>query len=281
LANPQGVAVLLGNGDGTFQPAVYYYNAAANSVLVEDFNGDGRDDLLIANADPNNPGITVLLGAPPTLTLSGAGNAASLAPDSPLVPGSLAVVYGTFASSPSPAVQIGGMTAPMLSESNGMATFQVPWELAGQSQAGLTITANGQTSAPQQVNLSPFAPGIFSVNGEAAIYDSSNHLVDASNPAIPGSTVLQIYCTGLGAVSNAPATGLPAPGNPPATTTVTPNVIIGLSSATVLFSGLVPGSVGMYQVNALVPPSVLTGVAVPVTISWEGTRSNAPTIAVQ
>ena len=283
VANPKGVAVLAGNGDGTFQAPVFY-GAGSSSVVVADFNGDGCSDLLVANT--NSPGFSVLLGS----ATPAVANAASLTVGSPLSPGSLAVVYGTFADSPSTAsglaIRFGnGLTAPILAVSNGKATFEVPWELAGQSQTTLALTVNGRTSAAQTVMLSSFAPGIFTVSGDgtgqAAIYDSSNRLVDAYNPAVAGSTIVQIYCTGLGAVSGPPATGFPAQSNPLSSTITTPNVTIGLENATVLFSGLVPGLVGVYQVNAVVPSFVSMGVAVPVTISWEGITSNAPTIAVQ
>lgn len=116
--------------------------------------------------------------------------------------------------------------------------------------------------------------GIFAVNGngsgQGAILDASYELVDASNPATAGSTIVLIYCTGLGAVSNQPATGAPAPDGPLAWTTTMPTVTIGGTAAPVLFSGLAPGFVGLYQVNALAPAGVGAGAAVPVTISLGG-----------
>jgi FG-GAP-like repeat len=43
--------VLLGNGDGTFQPVVSYSSGGntALSVAVADVNGDGKSDLLVGN----------------------------------------------------------------------------------------------------------------------------------------------------------------------------------------------------------------------------------------
>ena len=44
------LSVLLGNGDGSFQPAVSYPAAAgAHFVAVGDFNGDGKPDLAASN----------------------------------------------------------------------------------------------------------------------------------------------------------------------------------------------------------------------------------------
>ena len=64
-----GVAsVLLGNGDGTFKPAVQYDSAGQNgfTIVAADVNGDGKPDLLIANEcaqnNCNNASVSVLLG---------------------------------------------------------------------------------------------------------------------------------------------------------------------------------------------------------------------------
>jgi Bacterial Ig-like domain (group 3)/FG-GAP-like repeat len=45
------VSVLLGNGDGTFQPAVNYASGGygAYSVAIADVNGDGKPDIVVAN----------------------------------------------------------------------------------------------------------------------------------------------------------------------------------------------------------------------------------------
>jgi hypothetical protein len=61
------VGVLLGNGDGTFQPAVTYVSGGieAYSVAVGDVNGDGKPDLVVANVSGNSAttgGVSVLLG---------------------------------------------------------------------------------------------------------------------------------------------------------------------------------------------------------------------------
>ena len=62
-----GVIVLLGNGDGTFQPAISV-NAGKNpiSIAVGDFNNDGKEDLVIADFGDRSTGgsgsVEVLLG---------------------------------------------------------------------------------------------------------------------------------------------------------------------------------------------------------------------------
>jgi hypothetical protein len=50
------VAVMLGNGDGTFQSAVTYASGGQTplSVVVADVNGDDKPDLLVVNRCGNN-----------------------------------------------------------------------------------------------------------------------------------------------------------------------------------------------------------------------------------
>ena len=254
-------------------------------------SGGGDADALVLRTILNS-------SAGPSIDSRAAVNAASYV--TTVAPGSIAAAFGSFLlSSPlqpsglplpdslgSLSMQFGSDTkSPLFYVSGSQVNFQVPWELAGQSQAPLSVAVNGQTSTPQTANIAPFAPGIFAMNGQGtgqgAILDASNHLANSSNPAIAGKTVVQIFCTGLGAVTNQPVSGSPAPSSPLAKTITTPTVSIGGAPAQVHFSGLVPGLVGEYQVNASVPAAAATGNAVPVTLSIGGVTSNTVTMAVQ
>ncbi len=236
--------------------------------------------------------------AGPSIPSGAVLNAAANLPG-PVAPGSIAVAYGNFllgsASSaqntPWPtnlaglSLQFGAAKAPLYYVSGSQVNFQVPWELAGNSEGALIPSVSDQTGAGQTVSLAPFAPGVFSTNsqgtGQGAIIDVSGKLIDSSNPAIAGTAVVEIYCTGLGPVGNQPTTGSPAPSSPLAQTITTPTVTIGGASAPVLFSGLAPGYVGLYQLNVQVPTAAPAGNAVPVVISIGGASSNAVTVAVQ
>ncbi len=217
-----------------------------------------------------------------------------------VAPGTIAAVFGTFglpSAAQASAVPLptqlnnlsmlfdGLIPAPLFYASSGQVNVQIPWELSGRSQVTLTVTVNDQTSAPQTVDLVAYAPTIFTTNaqgaGQGAILDVSGRLVDSFNPATAGSTVVVIYCTGLGAVSNPPPSGSAATSMPLSATVITPTVSIGGKPARVLFAGAVPGLVGEYQVNALTPAGSATGNAVPVTISVGGFTSNAATVTVQ
>jgi hypothetical protein len=85
-----GVSVLLGNGDGTFQPPRQYaVGYTVGSITEGDFTGDGRTDLAFTgvNNDDDVSGVCVLLGVgdgtfqPPTIYAAGTSAGFVLAGD--------------------------------------------------------------------------------------------------------------------------------------------------------------------------------------------------------
>jgi adhesin/invasin len=87
-----------------------------------------------------------------------------------------------------------------------------------------------------------------------------------------------IYCTGLGAVSPQPKDGVAAAGS--SSTAATPSVTIGGATAQISYSGVAPGFVGLYQINAVVPSGLASGNQ-PVLINISGAASNAPLLPIQ
>lgn len=62
----QGVAVLLGNGDGTFQPAIHFHLSSCTAIAAADFNGDGFMDLAVVQSSGgpgNHSEVSIFLGS--------------------------------------------------------------------------------------------------------------------------------------------------------------------------------------------------------------------------
>jgi minor extracellular serine protease Vpr len=131
--------------------------------------------------------------------------------------------------------------------------------------------------------LAEYSPGFFVLDSanDAAALDQNYKVVSSSNPVARGS-VVQLYLNGLGPVSNQPADGLAAPSDPLnlAKSVTNPTIMIGGQNATVQFSGLAPGYVSLYQVNAVVPPSISAG-SQAITCSIGGVTSKTATLVVK
>jgi len=167
----------------------------------------------------------------------------------------------------------------------------VPWELAGQNTAQLQIVTDGLSGNQIPVQLAPYAPGIFTAGssgtGQGAVLINGSSLLACprgsswqGRPAQSGEW-LNVYCTGLGSVSNQPATGMAAPADPPAVTLSPVHARIGGQDATVSFSGLAAGYAGLYQVNVQVPDGLPAGDAIPLQIEIGGVASNVVTVAIE
>jgi uncharacterized protein (TIGR03437 family) len=116
------------------------------------------------------------------------------------------------------------------------------------------------------VNVAAAQPGIFS---RAILRSGTAERADES-PSAAGEYI-EIYCTGLGPTY--------ASGEYQRTVD-TPTVFVGAAPAVVQYSGLAPGYVGLYQINARIPEGLASGMQ-PVMISLHQMRSNVVNIAVR
>lgn len=217
----------------------------------------------------------------PQFAAAGVVNAATFQQRA-LAPGSLVSLFGLNLSGAT--VQFDGISAPVLYTSSSQLNLQVPWELQGESSSWVTATSNSVASLPQPVPVGLTDPGIFSLGapegGQGAIVNLAGIVVDANAPAHAGD-YLEIYATGLGAVTNTPQTGAVAVASPLAWLIGNATVTIGGVASPVIFAGLAPGYVGLYQVNVQVPEGVAAGDAVPVVLSTGAIASNTVTISVR
>ena len=249
--------------------------------------------------------LSVAAYAQPSVASGGVLNGASFATGQPVAPGSLVSIFGTSLASTSAAAttvplstQLGGVSvtfnniaAPLNYVSGGQINAQLPFELTGSSTAQVVVTNNGTASAPQSVQVASIAPGIFALTGgQAVAYGNTDYQFAAPAGSIPGLTThpakigdpqtLVILATGLGPVTPPIADGV---GDPTTihNTTTHPVVMIGNVQAQWVFSGVLPGFPGVYQINVIVQPGTPTGNAVPLQIQMGGiTTSSSTTIAV-
>ena len=109
---------------------------------------------------------------------------------------------------------------------------------------------------------------------------SNGELVTPTNPVHTDDTLI-IYLTGLGATYPVVEDGMPAPSSPLATATSQPVVSIGGKPLNVYWAGLVPGYVGLYQINATVPMGVPQGLDMPLVIEQSGGSTTLPVRVVK
>jgi adhesin/invasin len=232
-----------------------------------------------------------LIVGPPYTVVSGASFLAGPG----LSPGMIAVLFGSnltdIAALAPPGmlptllrntqVLVNGVAAPLFYVSPTQINFQVPLGISGNT-AQVVVATNGILGPAVTVNVAGEAPGIFTVaeTGKGAILNQNSTLNSEGNPAQAGS-VIQIFATGLGAVSPAVPAGQPAPVTPLSETVTTPVVQIGGIPAEITYSGLAPGTVGVHQVNARIPEGVTANASVSVLIRMGSVASNEVSIAVQ
>lgn len=162
-------------------------------------------------------------------------------------------------------VTVNGWPAPVLYVSPSQINIQVPYE-TGAGQAVLGINNNGNIGG-YFFPVSASAPGMVYQNGIAA----------------KAGGYATVYLTGLGDVSPAIQSGISISAGTAATALPKPllplSVTVGGAPAIVQFAGLIPGMVGIGQINFQVPPGTAAGPQL-VVVTVNGVASPAQTITV-
>jgi uncharacterized protein (TIGR03437 family) len=237
----------------------------------------------------------------PALAKTGVVNLANLG--AAVAANEMAAVHGTnlasagaTSSGPLPlilggtCVTLNNQAVPLVLSSPGEINFQIPPGLAaGRYPLVVRSIANQVASSSATVTVSKYAPAVMMTSGgQASIYHSDGTLVTTSNPTTRDQT-LTIFAAGLGPTTGGTVTaGAPSPGDPLAVTSAVSVYFgpVGYSQAPVIvqWSGLVPGLIGVYQIDVYVPGTHYEGDAVPVTLEVGGvyspeTGTNLPTVA--
>jgi uncharacterized protein (TIGR03437 family) len=241
-------------------------------------------------------------GSAPSVSGNGVVNAANFQP--PLAPNSLVAIIGRNLAASDAAsgstlptvlggtcVTLNNSPLPLLATSAGQINAQVPPTLAaGRYPLVVRSIASQAASAAVTVTIAKYAPAIFMDANGAAIYHADGTRVDVSNPGHRDEP-LTLYATGLGTTTGGRVTaGAPSPSSPLAVTGPVNlyfgNPLIKEAGIIVDWSGLLPGSIGVYQINARIPGDHINGNSLPVTLKIGGVSSpssgtNMPTVAVQ
>jgi sugar lactone lactonase YvrE len=270
---------------------------------------------------PLSPGITVAVQAALAGSAAQPGGivnaaAGAQAPLQVVSPGSYVAIYGTGLSgdgavvataAPFPTtlngtqIFLGDKPLPLYYASGAQVNALIPQNLNSNTTYQLVVVRGGTRSAPVAVTVAEALPGIYTQNasgtGQGAIQIAGTTLLAApaganARPVARGREILAVFATGLGPVRGPSGEAPPPDGSQASATTIfrttwKVTATIGGLDAPVLFSGLTPTLVSLYQVNVGVPDGSPTGDDVPLVISvtdpatGQVLASNKVTIAIR
>ena len=214
----------------------------------------------------------------------------------PVAPGGLISIYGqqmapvNLATKEIPlptaladsCLTVNGVPVPVLFVSANQINGQLPFNVDGNAQ--MTLRTPGGISDNFNFSILSAAPSIFRTGaagpetGLATITRSDNgQFITPTNPVHYGDSIT-IWATGLGRTNPPIDSGTAAPSDPLPSAVIAPTVLLGGTPLNVSYAGLVPGSVGLYQINATVPNGVPQGLDIPLVINQGG---NATTLSLR
>lgn len=269
---------------------------------------DRNDTLYVGDALNNR--ILHFLG--PAVTVS----AATFIGGAAVSPGSLVSMFGAGLSEETDAatavplpfelvnrvVEVAGdLRAAQLFASPGQFNFQLPNDSpTGLASLVVRRADTDEVLAGGAIAIDTSSPGLFTFTqdgrGRALALNQDGTLNSPANPA-PRGSVISLFGTGQGPTNPAVPDGRPAPSGPLADTVAVPSssladcgrtaptvcALVTARPAEILFSGLAPGFVGLWQINVRIPEGddVLTGDALPVRMFINRRSSNTVSISIR
>jgi hypothetical protein len=229
-----------------------------SGVRISTFGEDERGEIYLAAHDTGT--VYLVSAGAPEFPAEGVVNGADF--QTGITPGSIATVFGggiapvngILAASSMPLareladvqVLVDGIEAPLFAVANvnglEQINFQVPWEVEGRATVNVVVKNGDVESAAVPVELAARHVGAF--------------------VEVPRGEFATLYVTGLGPVERPPATGHPGALDPLSRSLFTPEVTCDGQRAEVLYSGLAPGWVGLYQIDVRLPAGVSQGCVV-------------------
>jgi uncharacterized protein (TIGR03437 family) len=230
--------------------------------------------------------------AVPVVTQGGIVHLLNPKTDGLLAPGTIVEIFGTdlaasaiAATSLPPSsingtsVLVNGSEVPLYYVSPIQINAQLPFELTPAHEYEVLVIANGGYTVPMSIQSVPVAPGVAAfADGHIIAQHGDYSLVSASSPAKQGEALV-IYLAGMGATDVAVATGAASPGGPLANDSTAPKILVDGQDASVIFAGLTPQAVGLYQINFTVPRGIHSG-DVALEISQGSTSANKTLLTV-
>jgi uncharacterized protein (TIGR03437 family) len=177
-------------------------------------------------------------------------------------------------------VLINEAPVPLYFVSPGQINYYAPMNLQPGEQAEFLVQkkSTGQILASGLLDIATATPGFFTTtqNGQGQIAAlNEDNTVNSTTNAIERGKVIQLFATGQGFIPNAPPDGTPPSGVVP--TPFLPRVVMGsgfVADSDILYSGLAPGLVGVWQINVRVPMSVPPSSNIEVVVTANSIPSN-------
>ncbi|MBZ5676601.1 MAG: hypothetical protein LAP61_20375 [Acidobacteriia bacterium] len=170
-------------------------------------------------------------------------------------------------------VTVNGDAMPLLLASSSQINFQCP-ALPEGSALQIAIDGTAGSLAPISTTMQAAAPDLFSLVGTnrgIVQIDGTNELAMPTTEGIPSRPVhpgesLTVFASGLGETQDPPPVGFPAPSDHPVLSRNKVNVVFGDNEVLPGVASLVPGTVGVFQIDVQTPLDAPVGSAIPLSV---------------